>query len=139
MDLCSTMGHPVSVSLPRRGADPACATHAQWAGAGTYPGRMEIPIACRLEDTAARGQIEEWGGLLGHPGMEASRVSPTEVAVRVDDLDQLPALIGLARREKACCPFFDFGLEIGAEVVTLTISAPREAASILDLFAPPRS
>jgi hypothetical protein len=96
---------------------------------------MRIPIACRLDDAAARSQVEEWRGLLGHQGVRASRVSPTEVAIRIDDLDQLPALVGLARREKACCPFFGFGLEIGADRVVLKVSVPGEAASILDQFA----
>ena len=100
---------------------------------------VRIPIACSLAEAEARGQLEEWRLLLNLVSVEASRVSPTELEIHLTDgLDELPALVGLAQREKACCPFFDFGLEIGSDRVTLKVSVPGEAVSILDKFAWPQ-
>jgi hypothetical protein len=99
---------------------------------------MGIPLACRLEEAEARRQGDAWRALLDQHAVGTKRVSPTEVAIHLgDDPDGLAAVVGLAQREKACCPFFDFGLEIEADRVTLHVSAPEEAASLLDLFVPP--
>ncbi len=49
--------------------------------------------------------------------------------------DQLGEVVDLARREKACCPFFDFSLEIGADALTLRVVAPADATAVLDELA----
>jgi hypothetical protein len=99
---------------------------------------MRIPIACTLSDTAARGQLEEWRTVLASPTVTRRRRSPTEVAVGLPGgFDQLEAVVRLAQREKACCPFFDFALQIEADAVTLVVSVPEEAAPLLDHFARP--
>jgi hypothetical protein len=49
-----------------------------------------------------------------------------------DGSDALLAATDLARREKACCSFFDFRLEILAEAIWLEVEAPPGAAAILD-------
>ena len=41
-------------------------------------------------------------------------------------------MVGLAQREKACCPFFDFSLDIAADSVTLVVSVPDDGAPLLD-------
>jgi hypothetical protein len=38
----------------------------------------------------------------------------------------------LAQREKACCPFFEFSLDIGAESLCLRLRVPDDAAPVLD-------
>ena len=89
---------------------------------------MDIPVACSLTDAAARAQLEEWHRLLGAAVASADQVSPAELSLRLrDDLDQLRALITLAQREKACCPFFDFTIRIEAEAVRLHVCVPEDA------------
>jgi hypothetical protein len=74
--------------------------------------------------------------LLGTQAVAADRVSPTELALRLrDDLDQIGAIIRLAQREKACCPFFDFAIQIEAETITLRITVPQDGAALLDHFS----
>jgi hypothetical protein len=96
---------------------------------------MDVPIACSLPAAAARSQLGEWRDLLSVAITETSRVSATEVSLRLrDDLTQLPAIVRLAQREKACCPFFGFGIRIDADTIALHVSVPAEASSILDGF-----
>jgi hypothetical protein len=53
----------------------------------------------------------------------------------VHDLDELPRLVSLAQREKACCQFFDFTFEVEADSIALVIEVPGDAAPVLDEFA----
>ncbi len=48
------------------------------------------------------------------------------------------AVRALARREKECCPFFDFELVESGEDLEMTVTAPAEAQPLLDsLFSGP--
>lgn len=97
---------------------------------------VDVPIACSLAAPAARSQLDEWRALLATASVAAERVSPARLSLRLrDDLDQVGTVISLAQREKACCPFFDFTIEIEADRVTLHISVPADAAGILDSFS----
>jgi hypothetical protein len=99
---------------------------------------MRIPVACTLSDTAALGQLEEWRTVLAAPTVTRRRLSPTEVAVGLQgDFEKWEAVVRLAQREKACCPFFDFALQIDADAITLVVSVPEDAAPLLDHFARP--
>jgi hypothetical protein len=51
--------------------------------------------------------------------------------------DVISSTVHLARREKDCCAFFDFRLEIEPDVVWLEVGAPTEAAAILDALIDP--
>jgi hypothetical protein len=96
---------------------------------------MEIPIACTLGATEALTQFGEWKDLLSQLATNTSRTAPGRLEIILPtDLTNVTALIQLAQREKACCAFFDFTLEINAERVTLAIDVPLEASSILDDF-----
>jgi hypothetical protein len=44
----------------------------------------------------------------------------------------IAAVLALAQREVACCPFFTFSLEIGAERLVLAVDVPADAAGVLD-------
>ncbi|SRR5216683_7917862 len=97
---------------------------------------VDVPIACSLTETAARSQLDEWRSILAAGIAATDRVSPTELGFRLrDDLADVEALIRLARREQACCPFFGFALRIEAAAVTLTVSVPPDATPVLDQFA----
>ncbi len=98
---------------------------------------MEIPVACRLPPRDARSQMAEWGALLTDAVARRHRVAPGRLDLHLrSDFDRVDALVDLARREAACCAFFDFSLSIGPDALTLVIEAPDEAASILDEFTP---
>ena len=91
------------------------------------------PIACHLDANAAGAQWAEWHALLS--GMAApERPTPTELRVHLGD-GRLEDVVDLARREKACCPFFDFTLQIDADDIVLSISVPAEATGLLDDLA----
>lgn len=96
---------------------------------------MPVPIACALTPTGQRDQLAEWRALL----------SVVSTGVRVDgsrltiDLDSTrpgaDALVDLARREQACCPFLAFTIQITADAVRLVVDAPPEAAAVISGFA----
>jgi hypothetical protein len=94
---------------------------------------MSEPLVCSLTDQAARGQLDEWRQVASDPAVAMTRPSPTRLELRLGDrLDQVGNLVGLAQREKACCPFFDFSLDIAADSVTLVVSVPEDGAPLLD-------
>ena len=96
---------------------------------------MSVPIACSLTPEDAGTRVEEWRRILSAAVIETVRPSPDRVEFHlVDDLSQMADLIGLAQREKQCCPFLEFNLSIDAEAVMLVVTAPEEASSILDGF-----
>jgi hypothetical protein len=95
-----------------------------------------VSIACSLSagDASLRGV--EWHRFLETRVVETRR-SKAGVQLRLKDDAAVLAAIDLARREKACCAFFDFRLELLPEAVWLEVRAPEDAALILDaLFAP---
>ncbi|HUJ67861.1 MAG TPA: hypothetical protein VLX59_20120 [Acidimicrobiales bacterium] len=95
-----------------------------------------VPIACSLSSADARGQLYEWRDLLAGAATEGRRVSPTQLLIRLgDEFTDFAALVDLVRREKACCPFFDFSLRIDVDAVRLVISVPEAGAPVLDTFA----
>ncbi|MGI8491155.1 MAG: hypothetical protein ACR2KC_00120 [Acidimicrobiales bacterium] len=97
--------------------------------------RGTIPIACQLEASAAKAQLGEWSELFASSVGGVERVSDTELRASLyPDLRGVDALVALAQREKACCGFFDFWLDIAAEGVSLQVSVPEEAVPILDDF-----
>jgi hypothetical protein len=46
----------------------------------------------------------------------------------------LEAAVDLARREKACCGFFGFAIEVEAHASWLSITVPPDAADTLEGF-----
>jgi hypothetical protein len=102
-------------------------------------------IACSLAGAEARAQVEEWHRLFAHPSLEVGRTSSTVLAIRwdggpdqLDRLDQFETAVQLARREKACCPFFGFTLDIRVDGVTMRIEVADDAVPALDTLAGPR-
>ena len=97
-----------------------------------------MPIACRLSAEELRCAATE---LL--PGLirDARGVEPTASGLRLtfDAVDGLGARIaGVVERERRCCPFLDFVIEIpaGAETVTLVVSGPEGTREFLRTIAP---
>ena len=91
-----------------------------------------VPIACSLSAGSAGARVDEWRQFLNLRVVEITR-STRSARLRLEDSeDALLAATDLARREKACCSFFEFRLELRPEAVWLEVEAPGEAASILD-------
>ena len=96
---------------------------------------VPTPIACTLEEGAARAQLDEWRDLLTGAIECRHRVSIGRLELALSsDFDQVDALVRLAQRESSCCAFFTFSIAIEAEALTLVIQAPDGAESILDDF-----
>jgi hypothetical protein len=96
---------------------------------------MRAPIACTLTQGQALTQLAAWRELLLEMATRVDRMSPTELVFRLhDDVSRHPALIDLARREKACCQFFGLSIGIDVAFVTIRISAPADAIPMLDDF-----
>lgn len=96
-----------------------------------------IPIACTLSasDKSTRG--DEWRRFFATNVDEVVRTDAS-VRVRLKDGDGvIVSTIDLARREKDCCAFFEFRLELLPDQVWLEIGAPAEAAAFLDALVNP--
>ena len=92
----------------------------------------QIPIACTLTAAEQANRGGEWRQFLIDNVVEVVR-SESRARLRLaDGNDVIVIAVDLARREKACCAFFEFGLELLPDAVWLRVEAPPEAAVILD-------
>lgn len=95
---------------------------------------MGTPIACTLDQAAARSQMAQWRDFLAGSVTSVERVTPTELVFGLAETAEIAALVRLAQLEKACCAFFDFALLIEADRLVLRLAVPNEATAILDAF-----
>jgi hypothetical protein len=94
-----------------------------------------VPIACSLTEALAGDRVREWQAFVADHVDSASR-DAAEVRLRLRPGKQtLVTAIDLAAREKACCPFFSFALDIEADGSWLRITVPEDASAVLDDFA----
>lgn|SRR5487761_581413 len=92
----------------------------------------QVPIACSLTPHDAGDRVEEWRRFLGERTVEVERTD-NSARFRLDESDDaLLIACDLARREKACCPFFDFRLLLTLEAVWFEVEAPQETAEVVD-------
>jgi hypothetical protein len=94
--------------------------------------REEIPIACSLSpaDQATRGR--EFSALLDR-GLLSREDTPRGIRLRFRRTPGLEQDVAdLTRREKACCPFYDFHIEATSDQVILEVGAPDDARPVLD-------
>jgi hypothetical protein len=91
-----------------------------------------VPIACELTTQDADGRIEEWRQFLGGRVVQIVR-SDRRARLRLVDGDEaMLVATDLARREKTCCPFFEFRLVPLPEATWLEVEVPAESTAILD-------
>ncbi|MEA2686756.1 MAG: hypothetical protein QOE93_1951 [Actinomycetota bacterium] len=103
--------------------------------------RIAVPIACTLEPDAVEDRVTEWHALLAARVDRVDRVERVEgdgpaagrLRLRPGD-DTLLAAVDLAQREKACCGFFRFSVELEADARWLRVEVPADAAAVLDDF-----
>jgi uncharacterized RmlC-like cupin family protein len=113
----------------------------QWVGpvavATVDPESAGQPIACQLSAGERREREAQWSALLADAvsrdrydgGVRIGFVAEPELAGRVAEL---------AMREQKCCPFFRFTVDVSEGTLTLSVSAPPEAAALVDgLFGTP--
>jgi MerR family transcriptional regulator, copper efflux regulator len=94
-----------------------------------------IPITCTLSatDKAARG--DEWQQFRTSNVTDYIRTDSSVCMKLIGGDDVILAAVDLARREKDCCSFFEFHLELLPDAVWLHVTVPLEATSLLDAFA----
>ena len=93
---------------------------------------MSIPISCSLQPGEARSQLGEWQDVILRVIDRSERVSPNRLELSLIPDSDVGAAIRLAQREAACCPFFTFTIEIGAEQLILVVEVPDDAIGVLD-------
>ena len=97
---------------------------------------MKVPIACTLGAEDAAGRVEEWRVALSGAVTAVSRPDPGRAELRlISEPGAIATLIDLARREKACCPFFGFAFEVEDDGLTFAVSVPDDATGVLDEFS----
>ncbi len=96
---------------------------------------MRKPIACALDDSSARDQLEAWRVLLATAVVTTVRVDARTLEMRLRPDADVGAIIALAQREITCCPFFGFTINLDADGATFVTTVPADAAPILEAFA----
>jgi hypothetical protein len=91
-----------------------------------------IPIACTLSATERVDRGDEWRQFLTTNVVEVIRFDSAARLRLHHGNDVIVAAVNLARREMACCAFFEFALELEPDSVWLRVEAPPEAATVLD-------
>ena len=92
----------------------------------------QIPIACTLSEDDQMTRGDEWRRFLDANVIEVIR-SESSARLRLLDSDAvILAAVDLSRREKECCAFFEFRLELLPDAVWLEVAAPAEAANLVD-------
>jgi hypothetical protein len=97
---------------------------------------MRVPIACTLTSESADVRLEEWRRFFADFTAAAERSSDVRVRVQLTNSTQaFQAAVDLARREKTCCGFFEFSIEVEADACWLSVTVPPDAAGVLADFA----
>jgi MerR family transcriptional regulator, copper efflux regulator len=104
---------------------------------GTTVSQSEpLTRACNLDHGQAHEQVDQRREVLGRTVIRLERPAPCQLRLVLAGTEgDLSEVLGLARAEKACCPFFDFDLHVGTDALTLLISIPAGSESLLDDFA----
>jgi hypothetical protein len=100
------------------------------------PGRARepIPIACTLDAESVAARSGEWRRFVAS-SVVAVETDTTTIGLVLRDSDAaLVAAASLGAREKACCAFFDIGIEILPGRRTLRFSVPAGAEEALATF-----
>jgi hypothetical protein len=96
---------------------------------------MRVPIACTLTSNSAAARLEEWRRFFADFTEAAEQTSDIQVRVRLtNSTEALHAAVDLARREKACCGFFEFSIDVEADASWLSVKVPTDAKGTLADF-----
>lgn len=85
------------------------------------------PVACSLEEGHYRERITQWRALL-----EDCRREPAISGMRATlPADRAPALTELVLAEQSCCGFLNFSLTFDGPTISLTVTGPEHAQSLI--------
>ena len=100
----------------------------------------EVPIACSLSQGELADRVDEWQEFFALH-VDAAHHEDNVLRLRLRDGDRdgddvaLLAAVSLAAREKACCPFFSFAVDVEVTERWLRVTVPDGAGEVLDEFA----
>jgi len=93
-------------------------------------------IACSLSVDGVRERVAEWQGFFASSVDDVEQTTADRLRFRLlADPAALTGAVDLAQREKACCPFFDFSIEVESDRCWLAVGVPTEATAVLANFA----
>jgi hypothetical protein len=92
----------------------------------------QIPIACTLSAIEKSARGDEWRRFFTTNVAEFIRTDSSVRMRLIGGDDVVLNTVDLARREKDCCAFFEFRLELLPDAIWLEVGAPAEAAALLD-------
>ena len=93
---------------------------------------MEVPVACSLSSGEGRDRVEEWRHLFVTSIEAAETIGTDRLRLRLaPSAGVLEQVVELARREKTCCPFFDFSIAIQTAGCWLVVEVPTGAEPVL--------
>jgi hypothetical protein len=96
---------------------------------------MRVPIACTLSSKSASARLEEWRHFFADSTGTVEKKSDVHVRVRLTNSSEaVQAAVDLARREKACCAFFEFSIVVESDASWLSVAVPPDAAETLADF-----
>lgn len=91
-----------------------------------------MPDACTLPTAEQPLRVAEFDDLFRTSVHAVSRTAPTTVVLHLDSTAEQTAR-DLARRETACCSFFDFAFDpAGPDRVAMRITVPPAHTAVLD-------
>lgn len=90
-----------------------------------------VPIACSLAAGDAAVRVGEWNHFLANDIRAVKGAPPAVDLLLADGDDVLMRAVDLAERERACCPFFTFGIALDPSGRWLTVVVPAEASDTL--------
>jgi hypothetical protein len=90
-----------------------------------------VPIACTLTADAAIERLAEWETFLATGVQWVETEANSATLILIGGSDVLLAATDLAEREKTCCSFFQFSIELDGIESRLHIEVPSEAEPIL--------
>jgi hypothetical protein len=99
----------------------------------------EHPVACSLTGREQAERAAEARDLIDE-ALVSREVTEHGLRLRFRGASETRAAVrDLVRREKECCPFFDFEIAEAGSEFTMMVSAPSEARPLLEsLFRQPR-
>jgi hypothetical protein len=91
----------------------------------------KVPIACTLTADAAVDRLSEWKALLTTMVRSVETTTNHAALTLLGGSEPLLTATDLAEREKVCCSFFLFSIEMDGTETRLHIEVPPEADPIL--------
>jgi hypothetical protein len=91
----------------------------------------KVPIACTLTADAMVDRLAEWRAVFSTMVEKVERHEHQATLTLSGGRDALLTVVDLAEREKACCSFFEFSIELEGFDARLHVEVPAEADQIL--------